>query len=273
MGRRRGSAVNKLFIWVRKQSVKVKIFLAVTCVLSSLIALRLLAKDATQFFVASEFVHATGIVVLIYKLTTLKTCSGLSLQTQQLTAIFLAVRLICSLMMENDIHMVLDFLTLVATLWVVYMMRCKLQSTYNENLENMPMHYLVAPCLVLALFINPRTYHCYLSKVMWAFCVYLEAISVLPQLTMMQKTKMIEPFTAHYVFALGVARFLGCAHWIIQVYESAGAYLFLLGNGYFFWLPAVLLAEAIQTFILADFCYYYIKSVVNGHLLVSLPPV
>lgn len=28
---------------------------------------------------------------------------------------------------------------------------------------------------------------------------------------------MIEPFTAHYVFALGVSRFLGCAHWIIQV--------------------------------------------------------
>lgn len=29
--------------------------------------------------------------------------------------------------------------------------------------------------------------------------------------------QMIEPFTAHYVFALGVARFLACAHWIIQV--------------------------------------------------------
>lgn len=70
---------------------------------------------------------------------------------------------------------------------------------------------------------------------------------------------MIEPYTAHYVFALGVARFLGCAHWIIQVYESAGAYLFLLGSGYYFWLPAVLIAELVQTFILADFCYYYVK--------------
>ena len=29
--------------------------------------------------------------------------------------------------------------------------------------------------------------------------------------------QMVEPFTAHYVFALGVARFLGCAHWMIQV--------------------------------------------------------
>ncbi|XP_071726130.1 uncharacterized protein [Rutidosis leptorrhynchoides] len=76
---------------------------------------------------------------------------------------------------------------------------------------------------------------------------------------------MIEPSTARYVFALGLARFLGCAHWIIQVYESAGSYLFLLGSGYF-WLPMVFLAEAVQTFILADFCYYYVISVVNGQI-------
>ena len=28
---------------------------------------------------------------------------------------------------------------------------------------------------------------------------------------------MVEPFTAHYVFALGISRFLSCAHWILQV--------------------------------------------------------
>ena len=29
--------------------------------------------------------------------------------------------------------------------------------------------------------------------------------------------QVVEPFTAHYVFALGIARFLSCAHWILQV--------------------------------------------------------
>jgi hypothetical protein len=29
--------------------------------------------------------------------------------------------------------------------------------------------------------------------------------------------QIVEPFTAHYVFALGVARFLSCAHWVLQV--------------------------------------------------------
>lgn len=33
--------------------------------------------------------------------------------------------------------------------------------------------------------------------------------------------QIVEPFTAHYVFALGVARFLSCAHWVLQVLFSA----------------------------------------------------
>ncbi|RVW86479.1 hypothetical protein CK203_042180 [Vitis vinifera] len=76
MGRRRNSSVNVLFGWVRRQSMKVKAFLAVTSVLSSLLALKFLVKDRNHFFVASEAIHVVGIMVLIYKLTTQKTCSG-----------------------------------------------------------------------------------------------------------------------------------------------------------------------------------------------------
>lgn len=54
-------------------------------------------------------------------------------------------------------------------------------------------------------------------QILWAFCVYVEAVSVLPQLRMMQKAKVVERFTAHYVFALGLSRFLSCAHWVLQV--------------------------------------------------------
>ena len=121
----------------------------------------------------------------------------------------------------------------------------------------------VIPCAVLALFIHPSTSHHFLNRIFWAFCVYLEAVSVLPQLRVMQNTKVplslslffffyrsrifmslffcffliwidiqlsyiiflfldfqiVEPFTAHYVFALGVARFLSCAHWVLQVWS------------------------------------------------------
>ncbi|KAI3515613.1 hypothetical protein L1887_14514 [Cichorium endivia] len=45
---------------------------------------------------------------------------------------------------------------------------------------------------------------------------YLEVVSVLPQLRVLQNTEIVEPFTAYYVFALGVAMFLSYAHWDLQ---------------------------------------------------------
>ncbi|XAR58753.1 hypothetical protein NMG60_11014281 [Bertholletia excelsa] len=272
MGRRRGSPVYRSLAWVRRQSMKVKIFMAVTAMLCSLVALKLFVKNRNHFYVASESVHASGILALIYKLTTQKTCSGLSLKTQLLTATFLAVRLYCSYAIEGDIHTLLDFATLISTLWVIYMIRFKLRSTYIAELDNMAVYYMIIPSAILAIFVHPLGIKSHISRILWAFCVYLESVSVLPQLRLMQKAKIVEPFTGHYVFALGVARFLGFAHWTIQVYETRGAYLFLIGSGYF-WLPAVLLAELVQTFILADFSYYYVKSVMSGRLLMSLPPV
>ncbi|KAG6491255.1 hypothetical protein ZIOFF_052592 [Zingiber officinale] len=109
----------------------------------------------------------------------------------------------------------------------------------------------------------------YLVSIFWAFCVYVEAVSVLPQLRLMQNTQIVEPFTAHYVFVLGVARFLSCAHWVLKVVDTRGGLLTAMGHG--LWPPMVLIAEIVQTFILADFCYYYVKSVFGGQLVLRLP--
>ena len=40
----------------------------------------------------------------------------------------------------------------------------------------------VGPCLALAFFVHPKTEHWFIFKCLWAACVYLESISVLPQL-------------------------------------------------------------------------------------------
>ena len=48
----------------------------------------------------------------------------------------------------------------------------------------------LVPCAVLAFFIHPRTMHLWINRALWAFCVYLEAVSVLPQLRLMQNTRV-----------------------------------------------------------------------------------
>ncbi|CAL0329342.1 unnamed protein product [Lupinus luteus] len=261
--------IHTITTWVRKQPPKVKAFLAVVSAMAALVLLRFIVHDHDNLFVAAEAVHSIGISVLIYKLIKEKTCAGLSLKSQELTAIFLAVRLYCSFVMEYDIHTLLDFATFATTLWVIYMIRFKLKASYMEEKDNFAIYYVVIPCAVLALLIHPSTSHLLFNRISWAFCVYLEAVSVLPQLRVMQNTKIVEPFTAHYVFALGVARFLSCAHWVLQVLDTRGHLLVALGYG--LWPSMVLISEIVQTFILADFCYYYVKSVFGGQLVLRLP--
>ncbi|KAK4437696.1 ER lumen protein-retaining receptor erd-2.2 [Sesamum alatum] len=261
--------IQAVLTWVRRQPPKVKAFLAVISGMAALVLIRAIVHDHDNLFVAAEAVHSIGISVLLYKLMKEKTCAGLSLKSQELTAIFLAVRLYCSFVMEYDIHTVLDMATLATTVWVIYLIRFKLKSSYMEDKDNFALYYVVVPCAILALLIHPSTSHHFVNRIAWAFCVYLEAVSVLPQLRVMQNTKIVEPFTAHYVFALGVARFLSCAHWVLQVLDSRGHLLVALGYG--LWPSMVLISEIVQTFILADFCYYYVKSVFGGQLVLRLP--
>ncbi|KAK6939341.1 ER lumen protein retaining receptor, partial [Dillenia turbinata] len=268
-GSKKGMNVNAVTTWVRRQPPKMKVILGLVAAVAALVFLRLIVDDHDNLFVAAEAVHALGISVLIYKLIKEKTCAGLSLKSQELTAMFLAVRLYCSFVMEYDIHTLLDSATLVTTLWVIYMMRFKLKSSYMDDKDNFALYYVVIPCALLSLAIHPSTAHNIVNRVCWAFCVYLEAVSVLPQLRVMQNTKIVEPFTAHYVFALGVARFLSCAHWILQMLDTRGRLLTALGYG--LWPSMVLLSELIQTFILADFCYFYVKSIVGGQPVLRLP--
>ncbi|XP_065858408.1 11-beta-hydroxysteroid dehydrogenase 1A-like isoform X2 [Euphorbia lathyris] len=54
----------------------------------------------------------------------------------------------------------------------------------------------------------------------------------------------------------------------LAVLDSRGHLLVALGYG--LW-PSMVISEIVQTFTLADFCYYYIKSVFRGLLVLRLP--
>ncbi|PKI77434.1 hypothetical protein CRG98_002207 [Punica granatum] len=191
----KNSLLRAVATWVRRQPPKMKAFLALVLGIAAIVFLQMVVHDHDNLFVAAEAVHAVGISVLIYKLTKEKTCAGLSLKSQELTALFLAVRLYCSVVMEYDIHTFLDSATLATTLWVIYTIRFRLKSSYMQDKDNFPIYFLVL--------------------------------------------------------------------------DTSGRLLTALGYG--LWPSMVLLSEIVQTFILADFCYYYIKSVLGGQLVLRLP--
>lgn len=87
--------------------------------------------------------------------------TGLSSKSQELTALFLVVRLVCGTIMEVDIYTLLDLITFLSTAWVIYMIRFKLQNTYSKSLDNFHLYYVVInllfhllnPFLLLFLFL------------------------------------------------------------------------------------------------------------------------
>nr|AFK40081.1 unknown [Lotus japonicus] len=262
--------MNVLIGWLRKRSKRVKIILGALLFIFALLALKFTVEDTVHLYLVSRIIHLAGIIVLIHKLFYRKTCSGLSLKTQEITALYLASRIGLSYLMVGNIHTVLDFITLVSTLLVIWAIRFRFRSSYVKELDSLKRSLVVVPCAILAVLIHPYTPHPRLSRISWAFSGYLEAVSVLPQLHFLQNAKIVETLTGYYVFALGVSRFLQMAHWIIQSYENPGLYFFMIENGNF-WFAAAFIAEMVQSFILADFCYYYMKSFIQGQLLRKMP--
>ncbi|XP_020600066.1 ER lumen protein-retaining receptor-like [Phalaenopsis equestris] len=254
--------------WVRRQPLKTKAVFGAAGAAAVLLLLYVFVNDYRVIFFTAELSQAAGISFLIYKLIKDRTCAGLSLKSQELMAFFLVLKIYYSYT-NFDVHTILIAATLITTLWVVYMMRVFLKSSYMVHEDNFPTHYLVIACAVMTLVVHPKSSDALINRLILAFGCYLETVAIMPQLRLMQNTKIVESLTAHYVFALGVTRFLSCARWILQVVDSRGTILLALGYG--FWPGMVFLSAIVQTSLLVDFCYYYIKSFIEGHSVLRLP--
>ena len=128
-----------------------------TCFFISTISLLLLLLKDHRQTLGKGFYLLLCIKCLFAVLYCLYYCflwTGLSLKTQEITALFLAARLACSVLMELDAHSVLDMATLISTAWVIYMIRFKLKSTYIKELDNMPLYYLVKTLFFYNIVLN-----------------------------------------------------------------------------------------------------------------------
>ena len=117
----------------------------------------------------------------------------------------------------------------------VYLMYMKFKATYDTNHDtfryaknlsflkikqrltiwHFRIEFLLGPTALLALVLN---HEFSLMEILWTFSIYLEAVAILPQLFMVQKTGEAESITSHYLFALGSYRGLYILNWIYRYY-------------------------------------------------------
>ncbi|KAL3653789.1 ER lumen protein-retaining receptor B [Castilleja foliolosa] len=208
------------------------------------------------FQLAGDMTHLLSVIFLLLKIRSTKSCAGISLKTQELYVIvFLARYLNLFTKYYSFYNTTMKLVFIGTSVCIVWFMRFHkvVKQTYNQDQDTFRHYVLIPFCFVLALLIH-REFTAF--EVLWSFSLYLEAVAILPQLILLQRTKNIDNLAGNYVFLLGAYRALYIFSWI---------YRFFFETHRVRWIPWV--SGLFQTALYADFFYYYIKSWKNNENL------
>jgi hypothetical protein len=92
--------------------------------------------------------------------------------------------------------------------------------TNDPAIDTFKVEYLVGPSVLCSLIFN---YKFSVMEVLWSFSIFLEAVAILPQLFMLQRTGEADTIDTHYLAALGAYRALYIPNWIYRSVFCAAA--------------------------------------------------
>ncbi|KAK4256181.1 hypothetical protein QN277_009079 [Acacia crassicarpa] len=211
------------------------------------------------FRLAGDFTHLLSIVVLLLKIRTTKSCAGISLKTQELYVIVFITRYLDLFTKYYSIYnIVMKLIFIGSSIGIVWYMRYHkvVKQTYNKDQDAFRHYFLVLACFLLAILV-PLEFT--VIEVLWTFSIYLEAVVIVPQLVLLQRSRNIDNLTGKYVFLLGAYRALYILNWIYRYFTEIHQIR---------WIPWI--SGIVQTALYADFFYYYMKSWKN-HEMLKLP--
>ncbi|SCV68355.1 BQ2448_476 [Microbotryum intermedium] len=203
------------------------------------------------FRLLGDLSHLASILILVHKITKSRSCRGISFKTQLSYLIVFLTRYV-DLVTGPHISLyntVMKIFFIGSAAYVIFLMKVKFKPTQDPAIDTLRLEYLLGPCTVLALIFNYRFTP---SEILWSFSIYLEAVAILPQLFMLQRTGEAETITTHYLFALGAYRALYVPNWIYRYFTEDTVD------------PIAIVAGLVQTGLFSDFFYVYFTKVMKG---------
>ncbi|SCZ90230.1 BZ3500_MvSof-1268-A1-R1_Chr1-3g01855 [Microbotryum saponariae] len=203
------------------------------------------------FRLLGDLSHLASILILVHKITKSRSCRGISFKTQLSYLLVFLTRYV-DLVTGPHISLyntVMKIFFIGSAAYVIFLMKIKYKPTQDPALDTLRLEYLLGPCTVLAMIFNYRFTP---SELLWSFSIYLEAVAILPQLFMLQRTGEAETITTHYLFALGAYRALYVPNWIYRYFTEDTVD------------PIAIVAGLVQTALFSDFFYIYFTKVMRG---------
>jgi len=205
------------------------------------------------FRLAGDMSHLFAIILLISKIWTTKSVRGLSGKSQLLfLVVFLSRYLDLFTSYISVYNTSMKVIYIVLSLATVYFIYGRFASTHNRDDDKFRMIFIIVPALGLAFLIH---HDFSVLEVLWTFSIYLESVAIIPQLQMIADTGEAEVITSHYLFFLGIYRFLYLGNWMYRYHTED------------YFDKIVVVAGCIQTVLYLDFFYLYITKVLSGKRL------
>ncbi|XP_074568204.1 ER lumen protein-retaining receptor A-like [Curcuma longa] len=196
--------------------------------------------------------HLFSVVLLLLKIYATKSCSGISLKTQELFAlVFLTRYLDLFIYVVSVYNTIMKLVFVASSIAIVWCMRYHpaVRRTYDKSQDVFRHYVLVGACFLLALVFHDEFT---IREVCWSFSIFLEAVAILPQLVLLQRSGNVDNLTSQYVFFLGAYRAFYILNWI---YRYATEH-------HISWISWI--CGLVQTVLYADFFYYYFISWKNN---------
>lgn len=206
------------------------------------------------FRVGADLAHVISIGILLHTIQSHKSTKGISLKTQLLYMTVFVTRYLDLLTFRFDsfYNTILKLVYLSTTGYTIHLM-IKYTKTISNYVDDFKLLYIFVPSFILSLVFN---YKFTPVEILWSFSIWLESLAILPQLYMLQREGQGDLLTIHYIFALGIYRFLYIPNWIYR-YFAEGKFDYIS-----------ILAGILQTVVYSDFFWvYYKKVIVNSFKL------
>jgi ER lumen protein retaining receptor len=144
----------------------------------------------------------------------------------------------------------MKFFFLASSFWILYLMRVRFRASYDATGDSTNVFYLIIPCVALTVayqlgVVGMEEFS--VQDFFWVFSEFLEAVAILPQLWMLQKTGASETLTVHYLAALGGYRVFYVINWVYRYYVEGR-------KNWISWI-----AGGVQTLLYTDFFYHYFR--------------
>lgn len=202
------------------------------------------------FSILGDISHLASIILLLYAIEKSRSVNGLSIKTQCLYVVVFLTRYVNLFTKYYSLYnSIFKIVFIGSSIYTVYVMAYKYNKSIQVDIDSFPVRYLLIGSGILSLIFTPKYRF---LEVAWSFSLWLEAVAILPQLFILQRTGEAENITSHYIFALGIYRALYIPNWIYRYFAE----------GHFDYISV--LAGLVQIAVYSDFFYIYYTKVMKG---------